>query len=430
MKKSMLLTGLLIIFGVTVFGQINEEVETNWDGVSSKLEICRQDGDHLYVQVVFTNSLDEKSSPGFPLYFKDIYLINPDNDAKVFILKDADGKYLAGPDSDGNDGGRWWVNVPPEGSAILWAMFPPAFNDGDLIDVVIPEIFPFEGIEIQSASFDTGKTHSTNLFPARASLVSARRSSGAVSARMRLVNESDVEVESNALYYKDAYLYDPVNCRKYPVLKDSEGIFIAEPMSDKGDGGRWWPSYMNKTGKALMYMKFQAPPDEVGNVDIVVPKLVPFLNVKISGKSGVTENSGIEVRGVQNKIKRVLKDLSAMETEEEIRIQLSSEILFEFDSYELSGSAEPVLKKVLRVIQEYPGNAVVIEGHTDNKGTDSYNQTLSENRAESVKDWLVSSGGDSGRLQAIGYGESKPVASNETDEGRGKNRRVEITIKK
>jgi len=187
---------------------------------------------------------------------------------------------------------------------------------------------------------------------------------------------------------------------------------------------------MNKSGKALLYMKFQAPPDSVSSVDLVVPKLVPFLNVKLSGKSNVTENSGIEVQGVQNRIKRVMKDLAAMETEDEIRIQLSSEILFEFDSYELSSQAEPTLQKVVQVLEEYPGNSVVIEGHTDSKGADDYNQTLSENRANSVKDWLVAAGVGSELLQAVGYGERKPVASNETDEGRSKNRRVEITIKK
>ena len=187
---------------------------------------------------------------------------------------------------------------------------------------------------------------------------------------------------------------------------------------------------MNESGKALVYMKFQAPPDTVSSADLVVPLLVPFLNVTLSGKSGVAEHSGIEVQGVQNRIKRVMKDLEAMETEEEIKIQLSSEILFEFDSYELSSNAEPVLRKVVEVLLEYPENSVVIEGHTDSEGTDAYNQTLSENRANSVKTWLVSAGIDGARLQAIGHGESKPVASNETDEGRGKNRRVEITIKK
>ncbi|MFH1965610.1 MAG: OmpA family protein [Acidobacteriota bacterium] len=429
MKRILFFLCVLTVFSVALSGQFNEAVETNWDGVTSKLAVCQQDGFRLYVQVVFENSKEEQMSAGTAISFRDIYLVDPETDTKVFILKDADGIFLAGPVSDFNDGGRWWINVPPQGKRILWAMFPCVSEDTAL-DVVIPDIFPFEGIEVTPGSFEEMNSHGTNLFPAEVTLISARRSSGAVSARMRLVNESDKQVEGGAVWYKDAYLFDFENGRKYPVLKDSDGIFIAEPMSDKSDGGRWWPSSMNKEGKSLLYLKFQAPPDSVANVDIVVPSLVPFLNVTIAGKSGVTAPSGIEVRGLQTGIKRVLKDLEALETEEEIRILLSSEILFDFDSHQLGSNAEPVLTKVLQVIREYPENAIVIEGHTDSEGSDSYNQTLSENRAMSVKTWLVSSGADAGRIETTGCGETEPVASNDTDEGRSKNRRVEIAIKK
>jgi len=162
----------------------------------------------------------------------------------------------------------------------------------------------------------------------------------------------------------------------------------------------------------------------------VIPKLVPFLNVQLPGNSKTSEHSGIEVRGVKAGIERVMQDLEAEETEEEIRIQLASEVLFDFDSYELKAEAESVLEKVLQVLGEYSGNSILVEGHTDSEGTEAYNQTLSENRANSVKTWLVEAGIESSLLQAVGYGESNPVASNETEEGRGKNRRVEITIKK
>jgi len=429
MKKILIFLYFLSIFSITLLGQFNEAIETNWDGVTTKLAVCQQDGFRLYVQVIFENSSEEEMSPGIAVSFKDIYLVDPETDTKVFILKDADGIFLAGPVSDFNDGGRWWINVPAQGKRIHWAMFP-SVSENSALDVVIPKMFPFEGIEVCSGSFGKMKNHQTNLFPAEVSLISARRSSGSVSARMRLVNETGIDVEGSAVWYKDAYLFDFENGRKYPVLKDSDGIFIAEPMSDQSDGGRWWPSHMNKEGKALLYLKFQAPPDPVANLDIVIPSLVPFINVSITGKSGVTATSGIEVRGMQTGIKRVLKDLQALETEEEIRIMLSSEILFDFDSHQLGSNAEPVLSKVLQVIREYPKNSIVIEGHTDSKGTDSYNQELSEKRAMSVKTWLVASGMNAERIKTAGYGEANPAASNDTDEGRGKNRRVEIAIKK
>ncbi|HAJ42986.1 MAG TPA: hypothetical protein DCM00_10065, partial [Alcanivorax sp.] len=71
-------------------------------------------------------------------------------------------------------------------------------------------------------------------------------------------------------------------------------------------------------------------------------------------------------------------------------------------------------------------NEVEIAGHTDSKGSDEYNQALSERRAESVRDFLIDLGVDPGRLQARGYGDTRPVDSNATDEGRERNRRIEM----
>ncbi|MCZ7582429.1 MAG: OmpA family protein [Deltaproteobacteria bacterium] len=72
---------------------------------------------------------------------------------------------------------------------------------------------------------------------------------------------------------------------------------------------------------------------------------------------------------------------------------------------------------------------VVVEGHTDNVGADAYNQKLSERRAASVRMYLIGKGLDAAKLNAVGYGESKPVADNDTPDGRQKNRRVEFIIK-
>ena len=70
-----------------------------------------------------------------------------------------------------------------------------------------------------------------------------------------------------------------------------------------------------------------------------------------------------------------------------------------------------------------------IDGHTDSQGKDEYNQTLSENRAASVKEYLVKQGVDESRLKSTGYGETKPVADNNTAAGRAKNRRTEMTVR-
>jgi outer membrane protein OmpA-like peptidoglycan-associated protein len=101
-------------------------------------------------------------------------------------------------------------------------------------------------------------------------------------------------------------------------------------------------------------------------------------------------------------------------------------ILFDLDSAIIRGESKPVLDEVLAVLKGEPIWKVTIEGHTDSTGNDGHNLTLSQQRAEAVKDYLVSGGIDGGRLQAKGLGEGKPVADNATELGRAQNRRVEL----
>jgi OOP family OmpA-OmpF porin len=99
---------------------------------------------------------------------------------------------------------------------------------------------------------------------------------------------------------------------------------------------------------------------------------------------------------------------------------------FAFDSAEIDPSSSVVLDAAADQLKECPNVAVRVEGHTDSVGSDSYNQGLSERRAEGVDSHLVGRGVSASRLTAVGFGESQPVASNDTDEGRALNRRVEL----
>jgi outer membrane protein OmpA-like peptidoglycan-associated protein len=114
---------------------------------------------------------------------------------------------------------------------------------------------------------------------------------------------------------------------------------------------------------------------------------------------------------------------------DKIRVTWDSAILFDFDSAMLKTDAQQNIGKMGEVFQKYPDTDIVIAGHTDNKGAEDYNLKLSERRAASVKNYLVGMGVDPSRLQTVGFGEMKPIASNETEEGRLKNRRVEIDIR-
>lgn len=103
--------------------------------------------------------------------------------------------------------------------------------------------------------------------------------------------------------------------------------------------------------------------------------------------------------------------------------------LFDFNSAELSKDALPHIKEISKLLQSLPDRNVSVEGHTDSVGTVMFNHKLSEGRAKSVVKELVKNGVSRSRLEFKGYGESDPVATNRTEEGRNRNRRVELVIK-
>lgn len=103
-------------------------------------------------------------------------------------------------------------------------------------------------------------------------------------------------------------------------------------------------------------------------------------------------------------------------------------INFDFNKADIRPGSEPILNEAVRILKETPGVKVSIEGHTCSMGTDEYNQRLSERRAESVLKYMVRKGIEPGRLAARGFGESRPVADNKTEEGRKLNRRIELKV--
>ncbi len=115
-------------------------------------------------------------------------------------------------------------------------------------------------------------------------------------------------------------------------------------------------------------------------------------------------------------------------SEDTINVNVRNEILFDFDSAGLRSESRDTLRELAGVLARYPEQSVSVAGHTDATGTDSYNQNLSEQRAAAVKDFLVSQGVPRSRVAAYGYGETRPVASNTTAEGRQLNRRVQVFI--
>lgn len=132
-----------------------------------------------------------------------------------------------------------------------------------------------------------------------------------------------------------------------------------------------------------------------------------------------------------------VQDLQVKETGQEIRIELAADVLFDFDKADILPKAQEALKQAAAIIREKGKGTVRIEGHTDGKGSDSYNQKLSERRAAAVKAWFSDKEGISNvQFSTAGFGAKRPKVPNtksdgsDDPDGRQKNRRVEIILKK
>jgi outer membrane protein OmpA-like peptidoglycan-associated protein len=171
------------------------------------------------------------------------------------------------------------------------------------------------------------------------------------------------------------------------------------------------------------------PPDAKGQV-------LPLKGTVLELKGTVLQLRGTvtALGGRVDPLQAALKDLGARVKGKEIKIDLAADVLFDFDKADLKPEARPALEKVAAVLKAHPKATASIEGHTDGKGADQYNQTLSERRAESVRRWLAENG-VSTRMSARGWGKRKPVTANTKPDGsddpagRQKNRRVEITVR-
>lgn len=144
-----------------------------------------------------------------------------------------------------------------------------------------------------------------------------------------------------------------------------------------------------------------------------------------------------DLSGAPTEVGGKVEDMQVRETETEIRIDLAADVLFDFDKADILPKAADVLHKAAEVIRQHDKQSVRIEGYTDGKGNDAYNQKLSERRADSVRRWFTDKEALAGvRFTTKGWGAQKPVAPNQKPdgsddpEGRQKNRRVEIVVQK
>jgi outer membrane protein OmpA-like peptidoglycan-associated protein len=151
-----------------------------------------------------------------------------------------------------------------------------------------------------------------------------------------------------------------------------------------------------------------------------------IIGATVGGATGAV--IGHQMDKQAEEIKKTVPDAKVERVGEGIVVEFSSNVLFGFDQSTVSNDAKISLDKLVTILNYYPDTNIEVQGHTDSKGTNSYNKTLSEQRARAVSGYLTSHDIKGNRLNNVGFGESSPKYSNNTESGRTENRRVEFLI--
>ncbi|HYO78911.1 MAG TPA: OmpA family protein [Thermoanaerobaculia bacterium] len=143
--------------------------------------------------------------------------------------------------------------------------------------------------------------------------------------------------------------------------------------------------------------------------------------------------TGAIVGAMMDKQERELRQIEGIDVtrtdEDELKVTVNNEILFDFNSAALRSSSRDELREMADVFEKYRDTTIVVAGHTDSVGSASYNDRLSDRRADAVANFLVNQGVRGSRIDAVGHGESRPKTSNSTSSGRQQNRRVELFVR-
>ncbi|MBD3288347.1 OmpA family protein [candidate division KSB1 bacterium] len=273
----------------------------------------------------------------------------------------------------------------------------------------------------------------------------------------RLLNEAESILNSNKSAKSEAR--EKAEQAEYEV---NHAFYLAEKIKDlREDEDNWEKlilAHEEQFAKIIEALNFQPTFDEgfekpANSAVLAIDNLKnenKRLNQEVAEQNEQIEKLSSELNSVRTKLTGVQAEVDQTKKKEEKyeRIQKlftknEADVIREGDKVTLrlvglnfgSGKAiiEPeyfsLLSKVQRAIQIFPDYGIIVEGHTDAVGNDSYNQKLSTNRANAVREYLIASMGlNSGQITAVGYGENKPIASNDSEAGRRKNRRIDIVL--
>jgi outer membrane protein OmpA-like peptidoglycan-associated protein/HEPN domain-containing protein len=417
--------------------------ETRWDGVYCDLtEITRTAPTELTVRFRYRNTgTKARRLPDLTNIVTLTRVFDPMGRKIYGVIKDPGGKPLSSSTLTDINSGK---SLTAGSAQAHWAKVeaPPA--DVTTVTVVVPGANPFENVTVGAkpavkplagppAATATQDSEAEGVIVEVTAL--RRAPGGFLNAEFRYRNKGSAAFTFPHLTNQvpKAHVVDPESRRKYDVAKDQAGNHLAATtLAFPATGG----AQLQPNESIALWAKFPAPPENVKQVTLTLPLAPPFDNLPIAG-TGTGSSGGVAVAGAVTGLEAAVKELGATVTDAEIRINLAADVLFDFDRADIKANAEPALQKVATVLNAHPAAQVTIDGHTDGKGDERYNQTLSEKRAGAVAQWLTTRAQvDGSRFVVRGLGKTKPVAPNskmdgsDDPSGRAKNRRVEIVIKK
>jgi outer membrane protein OmpA-like peptidoglycan-associated protein len=164
--------------------------------------------------------------------------------------------------------------------------------------------------------------------------------------------------------------------------------------------------------------------------DLIGGKTARILGAGIGGVAGAAVGYQMDqqIKELKEKTAGTGVDVTEVDDGRAILVNLPNGVTFATDSSAISPSFRATLDQIAQSLQTYPNSLIDVYGHTDSTGSDTYNQGLSERRAKAVADYLSMRGVSAARIRWQGFGETQPIASNDTEAGRAQNRRVEIKI--
>jgi len=450
LSKSFFVTFVVFVLFVPFVGFVASQtppprvlasVESRWENAYCDLtELARVGTGELMVRYRYRNTRKTTLSLPHRNLVPDTRVLDPVSMTLLGVLKDTDGKPVSSTMIEVTAARP----VPAGGTQLHWARLQAPPEAVKSVTALVQGCLPFEDVAIQGTPSVSPQSTPTPVIASQdgeadglvVEITSLNRTPGrVVTATFRYRNKGPrVFRFPPAPRVRAAYLLDSENRRKHEVSRDAQQQPVcSETLELVGTVGE-----SLAPGQAItLWAKFAAPPESTKTASVSLPFAPPFSDVPISGTGSAAAGAGSAIAGVVLGLDAALKELDAKVTDTEIRFELAADVLFDFDKAEIQKEAEPSLRNVATVLKANPGAKVAIEGHTDGRGADAYNQKLSEARAASVKQWLVTNAQVNGAtITTRGWGKTKPVTHNtkpdgsDDPEGRAKNRRVEIVVTK